>query len=160
MKWVNGPGAKNIIPYATLAPHSSPLSAMHGCQVTIARFLDCMCLALRAAGLWLRYATLQNLIPSFPWKGGIKFCHLATLDLVYLHRRRKYVRSYAYAHMTSHQQNMRYSTSAPFIPFFPSVALALNSLVSADGVSPDIRRTHGVFEQHLGDQHGGSVRVY
>ena len=26
-----------------------------------------MCLALRASGLWLRYATLQNLIPSFPW---------------------------------------------------------------------------------------------
>ncbi len=26
-----------------------------------------MCLALRATGLWLRYATLQNLIPSFPW---------------------------------------------------------------------------------------------
>ena len=26
-----------------------------------------MCLALRASGLWLRCATLQNLIPSFPW---------------------------------------------------------------------------------------------
>ena len=26
-----------------------------------------MCLALRASGLWLRYATLQNLTPSFPW---------------------------------------------------------------------------------------------
>ena len=26
-----------------------------------------MCLALRASGLWLRYATLQNLIPSFLW---------------------------------------------------------------------------------------------
>ena len=26
-----------------------------------------MCLALQASGLWLRYATLQNLIPSFPW---------------------------------------------------------------------------------------------
>ena len=24
-------------------------------------------LALRASGLWLRYATLQNLIPSYPW---------------------------------------------------------------------------------------------
>ena len=52
------------------------------------------------AGLWLRYAALQNLIPSFPWrnlypgaiqgKEGIKFCHLATLtdcserDEVYL----------------------------------------------------------------------------
>ena len=39
----------------------------HGCQMAIARFLDRMCLALRASGLWLRYATLQNLIPSFPW---------------------------------------------------------------------------------------------
>ena len=26
-----------------------------------------MCLALRATGLWLGYAMLQNLIPSFPW---------------------------------------------------------------------------------------------
>ena len=26
-----------------------------------------MCLALRASGLWLRYATLQNWFPSFPW---------------------------------------------------------------------------------------------
>ena len=46
----------------------------------------------RLEGLWLRYATLQNLIPDFPWiapswwsgyaiqeKEGIKFCHLATL---------------------------------------------------------------------------------
>ena len=60
--------------------------------MAIAGFLDRMCLALRASGLWLRYATLQNLIPSFPWiaphalhpgaiqgKEGIKFCHLATL---------------------------------------------------------------------------------
>ena len=39
----------------------------HGCQIALARFLDCMCLALRASGLWLRYATLQNLIPSFHW---------------------------------------------------------------------------------------------
>ena len=30
-------------------------------------FQNSMCLALRASGLWLRYATLQNLIPSFPW---------------------------------------------------------------------------------------------
>ena len=61
----------------------------HGCQMAISRFLDCMCLALRASGLWLRSASLQNLIPSFPWiasstlaqskeKEGIKFCHLAT----------------------------------------------------------------------------------
>ena len=32
-----------------------------------ARFLDRTCLTLRASGLWLRYATLQNFIPSFPW---------------------------------------------------------------------------------------------
>ena len=31
------------------------------------QILNPMCLALRASGLWLRYATLQNLIPSFPW---------------------------------------------------------------------------------------------
>ena len=35
--------------------------------MAIARFLDRMCLALWASGLWLRYAMLQNLIPSFPW---------------------------------------------------------------------------------------------
>ena len=35
----------------------------HGCQMAIARFLDCMCLALWASGLWLR----------------CKICHLATL---------------------------------------------------------------------------------
>ena len=39
----------------------------HGCQMAIARSLDRMYLALRASGLWLRYARLQNLIPSFPW---------------------------------------------------------------------------------------------
>ena len=39
----------------------------HGCQMVIAGFLDRMCLALRTSGLWLRYATLQNLIPPFPW---------------------------------------------------------------------------------------------
>ena len=38
----------------------------HGCQMAIARFLKHMCLALGASGLWLHYATLQNLIPSFP----------------------------------------------------------------------------------------------
>ena len=50
---------------------------------------------LGVKGLWLRYAALQNLIPSFPWsapialhpsaiheKEGIKFCHLATLQLI------------------------------------------------------------------------------
>ena len=39
----------------------------HGCQMAKARFLDRMCLALQASGIWLRYATLQKLIPSFPW---------------------------------------------------------------------------------------------
>ena len=39
----------------------------HSCQMAIARFLDRMCMALRASGLRLRYAMLQNLIPSFPW---------------------------------------------------------------------------------------------
>ena len=34
----------------------------HGCQMAIA-----MSLALWASVLWLRYTTLQNLIPSFPW---------------------------------------------------------------------------------------------
>ena len=60
--------------------------------MAIARYLECMSLALRASGLWLRYAALQNVIPSFPWiashalhpgaiqgKEGIQFCHLATL---------------------------------------------------------------------------------
>ena len=54
--------------------------------------LDRMCLALRPSGLWLCYAALQNLIPSFPWiapprpppwrnprKGRDQICHLATL---------------------------------------------------------------------------------
>ena len=36
---------------------------LHGCKMAIARFLDRMGLAPRASGLWLRYATLQNLIP-------------------------------------------------------------------------------------------------
>ena len=39
----------------------------HGCQMATAIFFDRMCLALQASGLWLRYATLQNLIPSFLW---------------------------------------------------------------------------------------------
>ena len=38
--------------------------------MAIARYLDRMSLAFRASWLWLRYATLQNLIPSFPWKGS------------------------------------------------------------------------------------------
>ena len=43
------------------------LAANHGCQMAIAGFLDPSCLALRAPGQWLRYATLENWIPSFPW---------------------------------------------------------------------------------------------
>ena len=46
---------------------SSALGPRHGCQMAIVRFLDCLCMALRASGLWLRYAALLNLIPSFPW---------------------------------------------------------------------------------------------
>ena len=34
--------------------------AGHGCQIAIARLLDCMCLALRASGIWLHYPTPQN----------------------------------------------------------------------------------------------------
>ena len=41
----------------------APVESEHGCQTATARFLDCICLALRASGL----ATLQNWIPSFPW---------------------------------------------------------------------------------------------
>ena len=52
-------------PY-TLALASGGLT-QQGCQMAIARFLDGMCLALRASRLWLRYAALQNLIPTFPW---------------------------------------------------------------------------------------------
>ena len=47
-------------------PCSAP-GAAHGGQMAIARFLDGICLALQASGLWLRYASLQNLISSFPW---------------------------------------------------------------------------------------------
>ena len=35
--------------------------------MVVAKFLDRNRLALWAKGLWLRYATLQHLIPSFPW---------------------------------------------------------------------------------------------
>ena len=56
--------------YFAMAPLKQPrrkVSKQHGCQMAIARFLDRFCLARRASGLWLRYAALQNLIPSFPW---------------------------------------------------------------------------------------------
>ena len=46
--------------HATLA--YTAMEGVHGCQRAIARFLDCMCLALLASGLWLRSATLQNWI--------------------------------------------------------------------------------------------------
>ena len=45
----------------------SPSSLPQGCQMAIATFLDPVRLALRASEIWLRYAALQNLIPSFPW---------------------------------------------------------------------------------------------
>ena len=38
-----------------------------GCQMAITWFLYWMYLAFGLEGLRLRYATLQNLIPSFPW---------------------------------------------------------------------------------------------
>ena len=37
---------------------------VNGCQMAKARFLDRMCLALRAFGLWFCCTMLQNLIPS------------------------------------------------------------------------------------------------
>ena len=53
---------------ATLAqPHCHFGRSCHGCQMAIARILDHMYLALWASGLWLHYATLQNLISFFPW---------------------------------------------------------------------------------------------
>ena len=93
--WRSIPRISNTPPHRTLPKYRAavfiPL-AMHGYQMAIARSLDCMCLALWASGIWLRYATQQNLVPSFPWiapqvlhpgaiqgKGMIKFCHLATL---------------------------------------------------------------------------------
>ena len=48
------------------APVVERFCKVHGCQMAIAGFLDRMFLALWASELWLRYATLQNLIPSFP----------------------------------------------------------------------------------------------
>ena len=45
----------------------------HGCQLVTAEL----------EGLWLRYATLQNLITSIQGEEGIKFCHLATLIIKY-----------------------------------------------------------------------------
>ena len=50
-----------------MVPLINHIVCYHGCQMATDRFLDCMCLALRASGLWLRYNTLQNLIPSFRW---------------------------------------------------------------------------------------------
>ena len=38
-----------------------------GSMVARWQYKDCMDFTLRASGLWLCYATLQNLIPSFPW---------------------------------------------------------------------------------------------
>ena len=41
----------------------------HGCEMVTARFLYCMCLALRASGLWLRYAMPP---PPPPWRNARK----------------------------------------------------------------------------------------
>ena len=94
---------------------SSFVSPRHGCQMAIARFLYRMNLALRASGLWLRYAALQNLIPSFPWivphalhpgaiqgKEGIKCYHLATL--------------YVSSHLTGDDRDQCPSASAAAAP--------------------------------------------
>ena len=53
--------------------------AYHGCQMAIAKFLDCMFLALRA---WRTMVPLRLKIWSLG--KGIKFCHLAALLLTYL----------------------------------------------------------------------------
>ena len=85
----------DILTNASVTTASTAATASRQCcQMAIAGFLDHLCLALRASGLWLRCAALQNLIPSFPWiaphalhpgaiqgKEGIKFCHLVTFLL-------------------------------------------------------------------------------
>ena len=48
-------------------PVKVALSPSHGCQMALDLCFRSYCLALRASGLWLRFAALQNLIPSFPW---------------------------------------------------------------------------------------------
>ena len=56
-----------FVPFCHFAP--LPIARLkHGCQMAIARFLDRICLALWASGLWLYYAALQS-----------KLCYLATL---------------------------------------------------------------------------------
>ena len=52
-----------LAPAADVANDSLDAVAVHGCQMAIAGFLDHMCLALRASGLWLRFATLQLFDP-------------------------------------------------------------------------------------------------
>ena len=52
----------------------------HGCQMAIAKFLDCRCLALPALRTWIPWITPPALHPdAIQGKEGIKFCHLATL---------------------------------------------------------------------------------
>ena len=46
--------------------HQLALYNRDGCQMAIAKFLDCIW-PFGLEGLWLRYTTLQNLIPYFPW---------------------------------------------------------------------------------------------
>ena len=60
-------GAVATIVFLLLLRTTGTYVDRNGCQMAIARFLDRTCLALRASELWLRYATLQNLIPFFPW---------------------------------------------------------------------------------------------
>ena len=48
-------------------PVVAAAARLQGCQMVLDEYLDRMCLALRASGLWLCYAALQNLIPSLPW---------------------------------------------------------------------------------------------
>ena len=65
---------------------------VRGCQMAIARFKISCVWPFGLEELWLCYAALQNLVPSFPWiaphalhpgaiqgKEGIKFCYLATM---------------------------------------------------------------------------------
>ena len=94
-----------------------------------------MCLALRASGLWLRYATLQNLIPSFPWivphalhpgaiqgMEGIKFCLLATLNIAPLGSERIYS-----VNMVGRVDGRRHYRTR--LPLFTSSGLLHNSFI-------------------------------
>ena len=51
----------------------------HGCQMAISRFLDRMCLALRASGLWLRYAAKFAIWQ--PWERGMSSSSVPMAEL-------------------------------------------------------------------------------